>query len=202
MLIFVPDRIDLRRRLQQVAFRQRGYFTAQQAKDAGYTYQAQKYHVDRGNWVRVDRAVFRLPDWPPAEDDAYVRWTVWSEGRGVVSHQSAATVHGLGELDPSHVHLTMPRDFTTRNPLVRVYAEDVGDADVEDRADYRVTTPTRTILDIAAVTDVTQEQLESVVEEAESAGVLERDELLRRVDDFGTRAALRLERALTASAPS
>ncbi|MDR0991263.1 MAG: type IV toxin-antitoxin system AbiEi family antitoxin domain-containing protein [Propionibacteriaceae bacterium] len=44
----------LRRRLETIAFTQAGFFTAAQALEAGYSYQAQKYHVDAGNWVRVD----------------------------------------------------------------------------------------------------------------------------------------------------
>ncbi len=38
------DRRDLRRRLIAFAGEQGGYFTAAQAKDAGYSYQAQAYY--------------------------------------------------------------------------------------------------------------------------------------------------------------
>lgn len=60
----VRDRIDLRRRLIDIAAAQSGYFTAGQAREAGYSYSAQRYHVNRGNWQQVDRALFRLPEWP------------------------------------------------------------------------------------------------------------------------------------------
>jgi hypothetical protein len=40
---------DLRRQLHELAFGQSGYFTAAQAVRIGYSYQAQKYHVDHGN---------------------------------------------------------------------------------------------------------------------------------------------------------
>jgi hypothetical protein len=41
-------------------------------------------------------------------DVQWVRWTIWSVGRGVVSHDSAAVVHDLGELDAIRVHLSVP----------------------------------------------------------------------------------------------
>lgn len=49
------SRQDLRQQLSAVAFAQAGYFTAAQALSIGYSYQAQKYHADHGNWVRVQR---------------------------------------------------------------------------------------------------------------------------------------------------
>src|SRR5215216_3133893 len=102
---------DLRRRLQELAFSQSGYFTAAQAVEMGYSYQSQKYHVDHGNWVRVDRGLFRLPGWPSQPDDAYARWVLWSGGRGVVSHDSALAVHDLSDVNPAKIHLTVPPGF-------------------------------------------------------------------------------------------
>lgn len=195
---FVTDRIDLRRRLHEVAFRQRGFFSAQQAKDVGYTYQAQKYHADRGNWTRVDRALFRLPGWPSAADDSLVRWSVWSEGAGVISHHSAAEVHGFGELDPAQVHVTMPAGFTTRNTLVSIHNSDLPTTDIDERDAFRVTTPARTIYDLGA-SDITQEQLDSAVRDALLTGAISPVAIRRRIDDFGDRAALRVERALNAT---
>ena len=195
----MSNRLDLRRRLQQVAFRQRGYFSAHQAKEAGYTYQAQKYHADRGNWTRIDRGVFRIADWPAAEGDSFVRWHVWSDGRGVISHQSAAELHQLGEVDPANVHITMPPRFSTRNSLVLVHKAELAAADVEVGENFSVTTPTRTLLDLAASPDVTQEQLDSIVSDARDAGLLDQPALQQRMDEFGDFAALRLERSLSAA---
>jgi predicted transcriptional regulator of viral defense system len=194
----MSDRLDLRRRLHELAFRQAGYLSAAQALEIGYTYQAQKYHVDRGNWVRIDRGMFRLAEWPSAAEDAYARWTVWSEGRGVISFQSAADVHDLGDFDPGVVHLTLPA-LRPPAPGVIVHRTDLGDADVEDRGSFRVTTPTRTVLDLADA-EVSQEQLTTAVRDALASGRVGADVLRRRMDDFGASAALRLERALASVA--
>jgi predicted transcriptional regulator of viral defense system len=186
---------ELRRALHAVAMRQAGYFTAGQALHAGYSYQAQKHHVDHGNWTRVDRGLFRLPDWPVRQDDAFVLWRLWSRDRGVVSHESALTVHDLGDASPSLVHLTVPPGFRARHPAVRLHLAVLPAADAEDREGYRVTTVERTLLDIAAG-DTSQEQLEVALADAVTQGIVSSRRLRHRSDEFGDRAALRLERAL------
>src|SRR4051794_22885750 len=190
----MTDRLDLRRRLNELAFRQAGYISAAQALEVGYTYQAQKYHVDRGNWVRVDRGMFRLAEWPSAAEDAYARWTVWSEGRGVISFQSAADVHELGDFDLGVVHLTLPA-LRPPGPGVKVHRAELAEADVDDRGSFRVTTPARTLLDLANA-EVSQAQLTTAVRDALASGRVGGETLRRRMDDFGVTAALRLERAL------
>lgn len=192
-------RRNLRLALQGLAFGQAGYFTAAQAVDLGYSYQAQKYHVDRGNWLRVDRGLFRLPDWPPAPEDQWVRWTLWSHGRGVVSHDSAALVHDLGELDPRRVHLSVPFEFRAVDPAVVTHPTELLTNDILDHGAWRVTTPLRTLLDLARG-DTTQEQVSAAVGAALEQGLTTVQRVRTRSDEAGDRAALRIERALGAAA--
>lgn len=192
------DPADLRRALNATALRQAGYFTATQARGVGYSYQAQKYHVDHGNWTRVDRGLFRLPDWPGREDDAYVLWRLWSHDRAVISHLSALAVHDLGDVNPARVYLTVPPGFRAADPAVVLYRAFLAPNDVEDREGYQVTTVERTLLDVAAA-DVTQEQFDVVVSDALDRGLVSPRRLRDRSDEFGDRAALRTERALEAA---
>jgi predicted transcriptional regulator of viral defense system len=101
MLTVPADPAVLRRSLNAIAMHQAGYFTAAQAIKVGYSYQSQKYHVDHGNWDRVDRGLFRLPGWPDRDEDRYVLWRLWSHDLAVVSHQSALVVHDLGDVSPT-----------------------------------------------------------------------------------------------------
>jgi len=50
------------RALYQIAASQGGYFSAAQAREAGYTYRQQHFHRSRGHWLLVDRGIFRLWD--------------------------------------------------------------------------------------------------------------------------------------------
>lgn len=191
------DPADLRRALNAIALRQAGYFTALQARASGYSYQAQKYHVDRGNWTRLDRGLFRLPGWPAREGDRYVLWRLWSRGRAVVSHLSALNVHNLGDISTTQVHLTVPPGFRATDPSVVLHKAFLRRKDVEDREGYQVTTVEQTLLDVAAA-DISQEQLDVAVSEALERGLISPRDFRVRSDEFGDRTALRVERALGA----
>jgi predicted transcriptional regulator of viral defense system len=190
------QRRDVLQALQSLAYRQSGYFTAAQAVEVGFSHQAQKYHVDHGNWIRVERGIFRLRDWPASIDDVYVLWTLWSRGRGVISHASALAVHDLGVLDPAEIVMTVPRGFSARHPAVRAVVGDLPGGDIEEREGYRVTTPLRTLLDVAG--SESQESVDDAVGEALERGLVVAASLRRRADGFGDRAALRIERSLAA----
>lgn len=192
--------LDLRRQLHELAFNQAGYFSAAQAREVGYSYQAQKYHADRGNWIRIDRGLFRLPGWPGAPDDTFARWTLWSEGRGVVSHDSALRVHELSDVNPRQVHLTVPPGFRAQHDAVTTHRAHLRQEDVVDRGGWRVTTVEQTLADVA--TTSTQERVDAAVAEALERGATSRRLLLRRAHEVPDRAALRLERALHENAPT
>ncbi|MBA3736390.1 MAG: type IV toxin-antitoxin system AbiEi family antitoxin domain-containing protein [Actinobacteria bacterium] len=191
----VQDRTDLRRRLLAIAARQSGYFTAAQALEAGYSYPAQRYHSKRGNWLRVDRGIYRLPEWPTGSHEDLVRWSLWSRGRAAVSHETALSVHDLGDVDPAHVHLTVPPNFRPRDPGVVIHRGELPRRDVEEHDGFRVTTPLRSLLDVAAG-ELDLDQLARAIEEALERGMTTRRALLERADEFGSSAALRIERAL------
>jgi predicted transcriptional regulator of viral defense system len=191
----IQDRTDLRRRLLAIAARQSGYFTAAQALDAGYSYPAQRYHAKRGNWLRVDRGIYRFPEWPTGSREDLVRWSLWSRSRAVVSHDTALSVHELGDVDPAHVHLTVPPNFRQKNPGVVIHRADLAPADVDEFEGFRVTTPVRSLLD-AAAGELDLDQLGQAIAEALARGMTTRRALLDRADEFGANAALRIERVL------
>lgn len=189
------DRRDLRRRLFNLAADQGGYFTAAQAKEIGYSYQAQAHHVTAGNWLRIDRGLFRLAEWIPDLHDDLARWTLWSRGRGVVSHETALAVHGVGEFESARVHLTVPPGFTMRDDAVALHHADLRDEDVVARTGFRVTTAVRSIIDVAALAP-DEEQLARAIHDAQQSGLLTIRNLRSRAEAVDSRAALHIERAL------
>lgn len=189
------DRQDLRRRLAAVATTQSGHFSAAQALSVGYSYQAQKFHADRGNWLRVERGLFRLPEWPTGMHDDLVRWSLWARGRAVVSHDTALALHDLGEANPVDVHLTVPPNFRSRAPGVVLHRGVVEDRDVRQYEGFRVTTPLRTLMDMAA-SNLDVDQLSSAARDAcERDPTLERA-LLTRAASLEGKSAERLGRAI------
>lgn len=193
------DRRELRRRLFVQAAEQAGYFTAAQARSIGYSYQAQAHHVGAGNWLRVDRGLFRLAEWVPNIHDDLARWALWSKGRGVVSHETALAVHAIGEFESPRVNLTVPPGFTMRDRAVKLHYTDLPPGDVVQRAGFRVTNPTRSIIDVASRTP-DEDQLSRTITEADERGLITIRSLRTRAEAVDVPAALYIERALAPQA--
>jgi predicted transcriptional regulator of viral defense system len=189
------DRRDLRRSLAAVAATQSGYFTAAQALKIGYSYPNQKFHADRGNWARMDRGIFRLPEWPIGPHDNLVRWSMWALGKGVISHETALTVHSIGEFDPTRVHLTVPPRFSKSDPSVFLHRATLDKVDTEDHSGFRVTTPLRSLIDVAT-TGADLDQLARAIGEARDGGLVTPRRLRQRAEEVDVRGALRVEQAL------
>lgn len=189
------DRRDLRRRLFNLAAEQGGYFRAAQAKSLGYSYQAQAHHVTAGNWHRIDRGLFRLAEWVPELHDDLIRWTLWSKGRGVISHESALAVHGIGEFESPRVHLAVPAGFSSRDDAVTLHVADLPDGDIAQHSGYSVTTVLRSLVDVAAA-GADEDQLARAIQEATAAGHLTLRQLRARAEEIDLMAALRVERAI------
>jgi predicted transcriptional regulator of viral defense system len=191
------DRRDLRRRLFSLAADQAGYFSAAQARSTGYSYPAQAHHVRAGNWIRVDRGIFRLRDWVPGITDDLARWYLWSKQRAVVSHDSALGVHGVGEFEPPRVHLTVPRGFRMSDDAVILHQAELPGEDVEHWPGFAVTTLARSLVDVASGY-ADEDQLANALSDALALGTITRRQLRTRAEAIDPSAALRLEHALNA----
>jgi hypothetical protein len=52
--------------------------------------------------------MYRLVHFPATEHEELVTAWLWSEQAGVVSHHTALALHGLSDVLPAHIHLTLP----------------------------------------------------------------------------------------------
>ena len=190
---------DLRRRLLQIAAQQRGYFTAAQAERVGYSYQTHAHHVSVGNWLPADRGLFQLAEWVPDVHDELARWTLWSRGRGVVSYETGLSVHRIGGLESDRVHLTVPPGFTMRHEAVVLHFAKLSRTDTIPIWGFTVTTPARSIIDVAGSTD--QDELARLIDDACQAGLVTIRSLRTRAEQVDARAALNIERALHRDEP-
>ncbi|WP_437713304.1 type IV toxin-antitoxin system AbiEi family antitoxin domain-containing protein [Sorangium sp. So ce448] len=112
------DEIPARRpdwnRLFETAAAQEGLFTTKQAAEAGYSPQLLVHYVHTGRAVRVRRGIYRLVHFPAGEHEELLDAWLWSELAGVVSHQSALALHGLSDVLPAQIHLTLPQAWRRR----------------------------------------------------------------------------------------
>ena len=177
------DRRVLRQTLYRLAAGQAGYFTAAQALEVGYSYQAQKHHVDHGNWTRIDRGIFRIPEWPAGVNDELVRWVLWSKHRAVVSHDSAAAAYGFGVANPAKVHLSVPPGFRMDDPAVVLHYRVLPEIDVTAFDGAVITTALRTVLDVVE-SHFDEEFVEGVIADATASGAITAGQLERRCHEL------------------
>lgn len=162
---------------------QGGYFTAKQAKESGYDYPHLEYHVSTGSFERVEHGLYRLTSVVPGESDDLIRLSLWSRNRddepqAVVSHESALVLHDLTELLPKETHVTVPPRFRKHPPEGCVIHKSIlRSGDVEEWTGFRVTTPLRTLLDVAAGA-INEDQLEKAVADALTRGLVRRRKLV------------------------
>ncbi|MXW76783.1 MAG: hypothetical protein F4Z58_12250 [Acidimicrobiaceae bacterium] len=177
------DRQALRQTLYRLAAGQAGYFTAAQARDVGYSYQAQKHHVDHGNWTRIDRGIFRIPEWPAGVNDELVRWVLWSKHRAVVSHDSAAVAYRFGVANPAKVHLSVPPGFRMEDPAVVLHYRVLPEPDVTVLDGAAITTALRTVIDVIE-SHFDEEFVEDVIADALTSGAISGGQLKRRLHEL------------------
>jgi predicted transcriptional regulator of viral defense system len=101
-------------RLFEVAAAQAGYFTTRQAAQAGYSSQLLLKHLRAGRVARARRGIYRLVHFPAGDHEELVTIWLWSERTGVVSHETALSLHGLSDALPARVHLTLPSAWRRR----------------------------------------------------------------------------------------
>ncbi|MEV0298003.1 hypothetical protein [Nocardia sp. NPDC050710] len=180
--------------LQRLAGRHAGFFTTRQVLRTGCEARVRAGLGD-GSVTRAGVGLLRLAEWPPGPLDEYAMWAAWFDGAAAVSHQSAAELHGIGRLRPRFLHLSVgkgrppvtPRLVVLRRPLIGI--------DVESAGPFLVTTPVRTVLDLAEA-DIGQTALDEVVGDAVAIHRCGRDEIRSASVRLPPRAAARVQRAL------
>jgi predicted transcriptional regulator of viral defense system len=190
------------RKLYDLAAHQGGFFTARQARAAGYEDNVHPYHVRSRNWVREARGVYRLSQFPmPVRPDLMV-WQLWSRNRqdepqGVFSHATALSLHELSDVMPAKLDMTVRPGFRRMAAIpevLRLHRAKIAARDVQTIDAVRVTTPLRTLLDVIAEGAIAQELLVQAVDQALRRGAVMRRQL--ETARVSTRARQRLDRVL------
>jgi predicted transcriptional regulator of viral defense system len=166
--------------LFEIASAQGGYFTALQAKLAGFSEKNHLYHVRAGNWIREWRGIYRLARFPLQDDAQYSLWGIWSLSRsgtlqGVFSHETALSLFEISDLQPEKLHMTVPRGYRRHSEIPKnliLHHANIESSECEERRGYRVTKPNRTIADIVRAQAVSPEFIKQAVNQALNKGYL------------------------------
>ncbi|NJK32853.1 MAG: hypothetical protein HC927_10835 [Deltaproteobacteria bacterium] len=179
-----------RSQLHEVVAAQDGYFSAEQAQDAGYSAQLLRYHCQTGKFQRVRRGIYRVAEYPPGErEDLVILW-LWSGRLGVFSHGTALSLHELSDLLPDRVHMTLPESQRKRlrktPPGLMLHYRDLAESEHEWHGNIPVTSPRRTLLDGVADA-LSPDLLRQALEQAVERGLLDVasiTEIARGIDEL------------------
>lgn len=143
--------VDVLETLELLGAHQHGLVTAAQAQEAGVSKMALTRMTKSGTLERVRHGVYALPS---AQGDRHgdlrAAWmAAGATERIVVSGESAAALHGLGDVLPSKHEFTTPLRKQTSQPDVRYRMRDLADRDVVWVGGVPVTSVAHTVADLA-----------------------------------------------------
>ena len=165
--------------LAEIAIDQHGYVTVRDAERHGVDPHRLIEMAKRGTIERVAHGVYRMPVIPPTGLEQLMEATLWPRGKGVLSHETALDLHDLCDVNPSKIHLTVPRAYRlTREvpPLYTIHRRDQDPAETTRHEGIAVVTPQRAILD-GIETHMRGDLLHQAVETARRRGLIGRGDL-------------------------
>ncbi|MGA8163866.1 MAG: type IV toxin-antitoxin system AbiEi family antitoxin domain-containing protein [Waddliaceae bacterium] len=172
-------------RLYDIASLQQGYFTARQAKEAGYADSRFSNYVKKGRWTREGRGIYRLANYPIGDRPDLVYWSLWSCNRsgkvqGVFSHQTALAIHDLSDVMPAKYHLSVPTAFRKYHPspenIVMHFSNLLPEETLENEG-YKVTTPEKTIYDVLLDDEISEETIIQAISDGLNKGILSKSRI-------------------------
>jgi predicted transcriptional regulator of viral defense system len=134
--------------------------TASQARAIGILGSVLARLAQRGKLERVARGVYRIPYFPSDRLSQYREAVMWARAsRGpkevALSHETALAAFRISDVNPSRVHITVPKDTRLRRrkpKWIAIHREQLGPADITQHEGLPVTTVAKSVLQIAKET--------------------------------------------------
>ena len=163
---------------------QHGIFERNQARALGLTDDAIRHRVSTGELARVYPRVYRDTASAVTWVQSMTAAVLWAGGSGAASHRSAAALWALDGCLQGVIEVTVPSSRKSPPGLI-VHRALLPNGDVTSVSGLRATSPTRTLLDLAAVVD--EETLEIALDSALRRGLTSVDYLARRFGEKRSR---------------
>lgn len=210
--------------LSDLAAQQHGMFTSAQATEAGVPRYSLNRLVNKGAFTRVRQGVYISTAHPTTPiTEVRAQWLALNPSmmanernqrisetiapsEAVISHETAASLHGIGDLIVSRVDFTVLTRRQTRQPDVRFHYAELSREDITIADGLPVTTVVRTIRDLA-LSGHEPGHLFDMMADALDARLVSRDDLNRGLSDVAvslgayTNTADEMERLLAKELP-
>jgi len=118
--------------LWEAALDQYGFVTSKDAKRLNINLVELGKLSARGQLKRLGYGIYRFPRFPTSPLDAYIHATLWANGRGVLSHDTALELHELCDINPTQIHITVPVRYTPDRQGGHLYTVHCEELDAKD----------------------------------------------------------------------
>lgn len=188
---------EARAQIAQIAADQWGLITTSQAAAVGVSKVLLSRMTSSGELDRVTHGVYATP--AAATDELLETKALWLAldparpayerledlpTSGVLSHATAAALHGIGDLLDDRVEVTLPRRHRSRRPELRTHRGELEPYEVTRVDGLPVTTAARTIADLVVIGN-DRDHVATILREALRRGLAAprdvRDALVRRL---------------------
>jgi Protein of unknown function (DUF559) len=146
-----------------LAVRQHGVVARAQLVEIGLGHRAIDHRIEVGRLHPVHRGVYAVGHRRLTREGAWMAAVLAAGPEAVLSHRSAAVLWGIRNTERAAVELTSPRKC--RRPRIQAHRAVLLPDEIDRERGIPVTTPARTLLDLAEV--LTPDKLERAVNEAE-----------------------------------
>jgi predicted transcriptional regulator of viral defense system len=182
--------------LSVLALEQHGVFTLQQLRELGLTDAAVHKRVAAGRLHRIHHGVYSLVPRELLTREGLYMAAVLACGEGaVLSHRSAARLHGLGNYGNHRIEVTVPSRSTRTHSGVAVHrSTTLTESDVTVVNGIPTTTIPRTLFDLGEA--ITARQLERAFDQADAMQALDLNEITDQLARNATRTAAKAVRHL------
>jgi predicted transcriptional regulator of viral defense system len=144
----VPGKIFMN--VLDIAREQHGFVRTADLREIGISPKRLNEYAKRGHADHLGYGIYRMHLIPPGEWDEFVQATIWPDGRGVLSHETALDLYELCDVSPNHIDLTVPKAYRTHREVPRTYRLHQRDLPVEEVTYLEgapIVTPARAIAD-------------------------------------------------------
>ncbi|MFN2525908.1 MAG: DUF559 domain-containing protein, partial [Actinomycetota bacterium] len=148
--------------------------------DAGLSAEAIQRRIAGGTFERLYRGVYRMAGAQPSWEQDLFAAQEWARP-AVVSHRSAAELWRLDGIAKGHVDLLTTGNSRRRPGVIVRRTRSLGRNDWRWRTPFRVTTPERTLRDLAAI--VNESELECALESALRLGLTTIERVLGKLNE-------------------
>lgn len=176
------------RELAEIAADRHGLVTTEDALDVGYAPGTLDKMARRGQLERLARGLYRIPFLPGGELAGYMAAALWPYGTtGVLTYETALDLWDVCDINPTKIHVTVPRRHRPQRDAPRGYVihrEDLAPADVTMIEGIPVVTLEKAIRQCAE-RHVARDLLEQAARHGRERGLLRRRQAETLVTELG-----------------